>query len=436
MTGIMQKTYRNYDPDQAFLLPPNPREWLPPDHVVFFIEDVVDQLDLSAFYDAHEQELRGQPPYEPRLMVKLHFYAYTQGVFSSRELEKDTYEDIPFRVLAAGNHPDHSTHSRFRKTHLQNLAALFTQMLQLCVANGLVDGRHVSVDGTKIRANASRHKAMSYDRMVKDEARLRKEIEEHLKKAAEVDEDEDARETPKPNRMPPELARKEERLKRIQEGLKLLRERKRTEAGQEVEPEPKEQVNFTDPDSRIMPMSSNKKAFEQAYNAQLAVDSKAQVIVAHDVVNTPVDVRQLPSMMDRVEQHLGKPPTKASADAGYFSEANLLDLTERGVDAYIPPDRQKHGVEVPPAPRGRIPKDLGVKDRMRRKLRTQKGRKEYAHRKVVVEPVFGLVKRVLGFRRFNLRGQQHAKDEWAFVAAVYNAMRMYWSGKTRLKPAG
>ena len=424
----MAKTYRDYDPNQSFLLPPNPRDWLPEGHVALFVDDLVDKLDLTTIYAPYEREERGYPPHNPRMMVKVWFYAYTQRVHASRQVERRCTEDVGFRVLAGGNVPDHVSLSRFRKNHLKDLAGLFAQVLKLCQEAGLVKMGHVSIDGTKIKANASRHKAMSWDRLNKEEEKLRKEIEEILQKGANIDDEEDARDEPVPNRLPPEFATKKQRLQKIEEAKKRLEERATKERKDGV-PDAKMQTNFTDPESRIMPTSSPKGAFDQAYNAQLAIDSKEQVIVATDVSQTAPDQPHLLPMVDIVKHNTGAYPKKASADAGYFSQDNYDGLRDRKIQGFIPPDRPKHGDQPKGPPRGRIPKDLGFKDRMRRLLRTRRGRAVYKRRKAIVEPPIGLIKRVLGFRRFNLRGHQNAKDEWAFEATVYNSMKLFWKGQ-------
>ncbi|MGH9893894.1 MAG: IS1182 family transposase, partial [bacterium] len=355
----MAKTYRDYEPDQSFLLPPNPRDWLPEGHVALFVDDLVDGLDLSKIYASYEREERGQPPHDPLMMTKLWTYAYTQGLHASRQLERKSIEDVGYRILAAGNTPDHVAFSRFRKRHLSDLADLFTQVLKLCQGAGLVKLGHVATDGTKVKANASRHKAMSYDRLVKEENRLRNEIEETLRKGVELDEAEDAADAPVPNRLPRGFETKKKRLAKIQEAKKRLEERARNETGKaDAVPDPKAQTNFTDPESRILPTSSPKGAFDQAYNAQLSVDAKAQIIVATDVVQTSADGPTLLPMMDQVKQNTGRYPKKASADAGLFSEPNVEGLTTRGIDAYLAAGREKHHDPEAPAPRGRIPNGL------------------------------------------------------------------------------
>lgn len=428
----MAKTYRSYEPNQSSLLPLNPRDWLPDGHVALFVDDVVERLDLSAIYAPYEQEERGYPPHDPTMMTKVWFYAYTQRVHASRQVERRCGEDVGFRVLAAGNKPDHVSLSRFRKKHLKALAGLFVQVLRLCQESGLVKMGHVAIDGTKIKANASRHKAMSWDRLNREDDRLRKEIEKALQEGSDIDDEEDAANAPVPNRLPPGFETRAKRLKKIEEAMQRLRERAKQEQDDpNAQPDSKMQTNFTDPESRIMPTSSPKGAFDQAYNAQLAVDAKAQVILATAVSQTSTDQPHLLLLIDQVRTNVGAYPRKASGDAGYYSKANVDGLREREVTAFIPPDRPRHNEVPPPAPRGRIPATLSPKDRMRRRLRTKAGRATYRMRKSIVEAPIGLVKRVLGFRRFNLRGHQNAQDEWAFVATAYNVMKLYWTASAR-----
>ena len=393
----MSKAFRSYEPNQDFLMPASMRDWLPSDHLAYFISDVVDHLDLSAVMSRYEEE-KGYPPYHPVMMVKVLLYAYCIGVPSSRKVEKRLEEDIAFRVLAANNTPDFRTISDFRKGHLQALAALFVQVVKLCQRAGLVKLGHVSIDGTKIKANASKHKAMSYKRMKEEEARLEAESKELLQQAVAVDEEEDRwyGKDRRGDELPRELAFRESRLRKIREAREALETEARQEAEQakkvgkqaaEVPPD-KTQRNFTDPDSHIMPAPGGKH-FEQAYNAQAAVDSAHQVIVAAEITDEPTDRKQARPMIEQVKTNTGRLPRQMSADAGYFSSETLQTLASEGVDVYMPPDKTKHRSSLPPAPRGRIPGSLSLPDRMRRKLRTKKGRQRYGLRKVLSEPVFG-----------------------------------------------
>ena len=430
----MSKTFRPYDPDQDFLMPSSMRDWLPGEHLAYFISDVVDQLDLSGILARYELEERGYPPYHPVMMVKVLLYAYCIGVPSSRKIEKRLCEDIAFRVLAANNTPDFRTISDFRKDHLKALAGLFLQVLKLCQKAGLVKLGHVALDGTKIKANASKHKAMSYKRMKEEEARLENEVAELMAKAEAVDEEEDCRygKDKRGDELPRELAFRESRLKKIREAKAALE----AEANGDAElagsvnkkhsgvPDDKAQRNFTDPESRIMPAPGGKQ-FIQAYNAQAAVDSAHQVIVAAEVINKPADRGQAEPMMDMVKANTGKLPRQMSADAGYFSGDAVNNLTAQGIDVYMPPDKMGHRLTLPSAPRGRIPKNLSAVDRMRRKLRTKKGKERYSLRKELPEPIFGQIKQARGFRQFLLRGKDKADAEWKMICIGHNLLKLF-----------
>lgn len=506
------KKFRHYDPEQEYLLPENPRTWLPKDHLVFFLNDVVDKMDLNAITQPYEAEERGYPPYHPVMMVKVLLYAYCIAVFSSRKIMRCLHEDVAFRVISGNNQPDFRTICEFRRRHLAALEGLFTQVLHLCMEANLVRLGHVSIDGTKVKANASRHKAMSYKRMGEEMDRLRREVRSMLEEAERVDEEEDAvygdrsgmempeelsdperrREfieravealggspakeeeaTPSDDGAPSgrdlmgeepfgELERRAGRMERITKAKRVLEERVRQEVEEEEEdadhgpgdsgedpgkkvskrrkkgnrggkkgareppvPKDKDQYNFTDPESRIMPDSSNRKAFIQGYNSQLVVDEANQIILASDVTENPSDRPQLPGMMDKVEEGCGKHPKRASGDAGYFSTGNLEYLESHGIDAYIPPDKTRHTHPPPKVSRGRIPKGMSVSDKMRRKLRTKKGREVYSRRKAIVEPPIGQIKHARGFRRFSMRGKDKARGEWALVCMTHNILRWF-----------
>ena len=429
----MSKTFRPYEPDQIILMPASMQDWLPSDHLAYFISDVVDNLDLSAIMERYSGEDRGYPPYHPAMMVKVLLYAYCIGVASSRKIEKRLCEDIAFRVLAANNTPDFRTISDFRKDHLKALAGLFLQVLKLCQKAGLVKLGHVALDGTKIKANASKHKAMSYKRMKEEEVRLEAEVAELLKKAESVDEEEDQRygKGKKGDELPKELAFRDSRLKRIQEAKAALEAEARLEAEKKPDkndgdgtPPDKAQRNFTDPDSHIMPTSGGKY-FIQAYNAQAAVDSANQIIVAAEVTNKPTDRGQAEPMMDIVKVNAGQLPCQMSADAGYFSSDAVSNLTVLGIDVYMPPDKIGHRFTLPPAPRGRIPQCLSIADRMRRKLRTKKGKVCYGLRKELPEPVFGQIKQVRGFNHFLLRGLENVSSEWKVICTGHNLLKLF-----------
>jgi transposase len=430
----MSKTFRPYEPDQSFLLPVSMHEWLPSGHLAYFVTDVVDQLDLTAILERYEREERGYPPYHPRMMVKVLLYAYCIGVPSSRRIAKRLEEDIAFRVLAANNTPDFRTISDFRKDHLHALAALFIQVLKLCQKAGLVKLGHVALDGTRMKANASKHKAMSYKRMKEEEDRLEAEVKELLEKAEAIDKAEDREygEDKRGDELPEELAFREKRLKKIREAREALEAEAKREAklakkaGKKATgiPDNKAQRNFTDPESKIMPAPGGKY-FEQAYNAQVVVDSANQIIVAADVVDETNDKKQAIPMMKQVKRNTGKLPRELSADTGYFSSEAVADLTADNINAYIPPDRAQHKKQIPAAPRGRIPKGLSIADRMRRKLRTKEGRARYGLRKELPEPVFGQIKQARGFRQFLMRGKKKAKGEWQIICTGHNILKLF-----------
>lgn len=433
------------------LLPPSLNQWLPEGHLAYFIIDTVEQLDLSAIYEPYEKQNRGQPPYEPAMMTALLLYAYCVGVPSSRKIEQKTHEDVAFRVVAANRNPDHDSICTFRKRHLKALAALFVHVLRLCQEAGLVRLGHIALDGTKVRANASKHKAMSYARMKKTKEELEREIEELLARAEAADAEEDARygKGKKGWDLPEELHRRETRLQKIQEAMSALeaeasekaksREKENDEGSgpsdasgvddsSHAKPSDKAQRNFTDPDSRIMKMSSTK-SFEQCYNCQAAVDEESQVIVGTLVTQQANDVNQVEPMLDELEENLGHIPFRLemSMDAGYFSEDNVMVLEDAGVDAFVATGRMKHG-EIPPTVRGRPAQDMTTKERMTRKLRTQRGQRVYARRKATVEPVFGQIKHVRGLKQFLLRGFENVRFEWLLWCLTHNLLKLHRHG--------
>ena len=431
----MSKTYLPYDPDQQLLLPAALREWLPDDHLAYFISDVVDQLDLSSITARYEGERRGGPPYHPRMMVKVLLYGYCVGVASSRRIAQRLHEDIAFRVLAANNTPDFRTISDFRKDHLGALSGLFLQVLAFCQRAGLVKLGHVALDGTKVRANASRHKAMSYRRMKEKEEQLAAEVAELLRRAQEVDDEEDRRygKDKRGDELPEELAFREGRLEKIREAMAALEAEAQAAAEAEGKehpgvPEDKAQRNFTDAESRIMPAPGGRD-FLQAYNCQAVVDHAHQVIVAARATNQSSDKQQAAAMMQETIDNVGAVPREVSADAGYYSAKAVDDLQALGVDPYVAPEQTRHGRVVPPAPRGRIPRDLSPRDRMRRKLRTKRGRKRYALRMETVEPVFGQIKAGRGFRQFLLRGLEKVNAEWSLICTGHNLLKLFRCGR-------
>ena len=433
--GGMSKPYKPYQPDQDLLLPPSLKDWLPEKHLAYFVSEVVDALDLSGIEAVYEKDMRGQPPYDPRMMTKVLVYGYCVGVYSARKIQQRLQEDVAFRVLAAGNAPDFRTLADFRKIHLPVLKGLFEQVLKLALEMGAVKVGRVALDGTKVKANASKHKAMSYDRMGEQEKAIRRQVQEMLARAEAVDAEEDARYGKEcaGDELPEELQRRETRLKRIGEAKRALEERAREKAKAEgkavekAEPKGKDQYNFTDPESRIM--KSTSEGFVQAYNAQIVVEPEMQLIVGQAVTQAGNDKEQVAPMMEAVEEQSGQRPQAVIADSGYCSEKNLEHLEsekqpERRMEAFIATERQKHG-ERRVCARGPLPKGATRVERMKRKLLTKTGAAIYAARKGIVEPVFGQIKQARGFRRFSLRGLEKVKAEWALVCATHNLLKMY-----------
>ena len=428
----MAKGYRTYLPEQDLLLPRSLREWLPENHLVYFVSEVVDQLDLSAMYAVYEKEKRGQPPYDPRLMTKLLVYGYCTGVFSSRRIQKRMQEDIPFKVLAAGNEPDFRTISDFRKIHIETLQNLFEQILAMALECGAIKLGRVSLDGTKLKANASKHKAMSYGRMKEKQQELKEEVKQLLEQAEAADQEEDRQYGDKRgDELPEELQRRETRLAKIKEAKKVVEQRARDKAAEEgksaeeakrAKPDDKDQYNFTDAESRIM---KGGDGFVQGYNAQAAVEPTLLLIVGQTVTEAANDKKQLMPMVELIEQQSGQRPEAILADNGYCSEENLRHLPERKIEGFIATGKQKHGEHRLPAKRGPLPKGATNVDRMKRKLQTKVGKAVYAARKCVVEPVFGQIKQARGFRQFLLRGKAKVKGEWALLCLTHNVLRLY-----------
>ncbi len=468
----MSRIYLSYDPEQQLLLPPDLREWPPEGHLALFISDVVDELDLSAILQHYESgDGRGRPPYHPLMMVKLLVYGYCIGKVSSRKLEQATHEDVAFRVLSCNQHPDHDSIANFRQLHLPELAGLFVQVLKMCERAGLVKLGHVAIDGSKMRANASKHKAMSYERMGVKEQQLVAEVARLLKEAEETDAAEDKRygKGVRGDELPTELARRESRLRKIREAKASLeaeakeqaqaaaaaveaklaeRKQREEETGKktrgrapqvvnvdEAKPEPKAQRNFTDPESRIMKDGATG-SFEQSYNAQIAVDGQAQIIVAATLTQAANDKQQLAPVLAEVKTNVGRLPEKVTADSGYFSTAAVTSDALSSVDLYVTPDRSKKTEELAALPAASPPpfeSDQDVIARMREKLKTEIGRATYKQRKMIVEPVFGQVKEVRGFRRFSFRGLQKNEAEWSLICLTHNLLKLF-RGKSCLQP--
>jgi len=440
--AVMSKTFRPWDVDQVWLLPPSIEDLVPAGHVAHFVRDTVrNGLDLSAIMAVYDED-RGYPPYHPGIMTALLLYGYSQGIYSSRRIAKACEERLDFAALTGLQRPDFRTIAEFRKRHLAALSGLFVQVLGLCRAAGLVKLGHVALDGTKIRANASKHKAMSYGRMPAAEAKLAAEVDGWLRQAAQADRTEDRAHGAgrRGDEMPDWVADKARRLEKIRQAKAALEAEARqagAAAGDEREgggpPEPgkpdpqattvapadKAQRNFTDPDSRIM---KTKDGFIQGYNGQAAVDAQAQIIVACDLTNSGSDQAQLVPLIDAVEAAAGARPGEASADAGYCSEANIAGLLARGIAAYIATGRQKHGSAAAVDQRKRRPGSLVAA--MAIKLKRAGRRSRYRLRKQVVEPVFGQIKHARGFRQFLLRGLDNVRHEWRLVCLAHNLCKL------------
>jgi len=439
----MSKHFRPWKIDEAQLLPPSVQDYVPKEHLSRLIVMLVrEHLDLSGIAGSYRSGL-GQPPFEPRLMTALLLHGYASGIYSSRRIGKAAVERADFMMIVAGDPPDFRTISEFRKRHLAALAALFVQVLKLAEKAGLVKLGHVALDGSKIKANASKHKAMSYERMKKREAQLRAEVERWLKAAEAADAEEDKLYGDKRgDEMPDWVADKQKRLAKIAQAKAELEaeakaaaeeeERRRAEAEEKRlaqgrqkngrtpappkrEPDGKAQRNFTDPESRIL---KTKDGYIQGYNAQAAVDAKAQIIVAHSLTHSMSDQDQLVPLLDAIEERLGRRPKEASADAGYCSEANLAALAERAVSGYIATGRAKH----PGDAKRRITGPLT--NAMRDKLKRAGWRSRYRLRKQVVEPVFGQIKQARGFRQFLLRGIEKVRAEWALICTAHNLAKL------------
>ena len=436
----MPTSFLPYEPDQDFLLPPSPSEWLPENHLVYFVSDIIDRLDLEKFYARYEGDGRRNQPYDPAMLVKVLLYGYATGVFSSRKQAKKLYEDVAFRLLGAGHFPSHRTICDFRLRHLLELKELFVQVGQLATALGLVKLGTIALDGTKVKAHASKHKAMSYGRIKEQEQKLTQEIEALLERARVIDAQEDARwgADQGEQELPKELQRRQDRLAKIQAAKTRIEKRQAQadrERGRDPDdqqrpgdgagrsfkhpfgvPDDKAQDNFTDPESRIMKMGGS---FEQCYNAQAVVDAESQLIIANGLTNNAADHGQLLPMIEAVEKNLGQLPQRVLSDSGYRSEQAFVALEEKGVEALMALGREgKDRAAIDPR---RYPASA----RMAQRLASAQGRAHYRRRKVIVEPVFGWIKHVLGFRQFSLRGLTKVTGEWSLVCFAINLRRMW-----------
>lgn len=454
----MGKTFRAYDMSQLLLLPPDMRQWLPDDHLALYVSDIVEQLDLSAIRQSYEAgDGRGRPPYHPRMMVKLLIYGYCVGKMSSRKLEQASYDDVGFRVLSGNQQPDHASIAEFRKRHLPELAKLFVQVLQLCQRAGLIKLGHVAIDGTKIKANASKYQTMTYAGLSEAEQKLAATVAQLLAEAERIDETEDELYGPgkRGDELPEELRETKSRLARIRELKADLereareaaekqaaeakqkndqRERRAKERGQKIggqlaqvvdpaqaTPRPKAKRNFTDIESRMMKDHASN-TFVQGYNAQLGVDAHSQIIVAATVVQAGNDQEQLLPVLLTVKENLGQLPASVSADAGYFSTAAVTAAELKTVAVHVPPNQrepQAWEYEVP------LTENATVQERMWHKLKSPAGAKIYNQRKAIVEPVFAYLKHVRGFRQFLLRGLARVEAEWLLMCLTHNLLKMF-----------
>ena len=461
------KVFRPWSPEQAALLPASKRDYLGDDHLAVFLLDVLPTLELGSIRDAYAED-RGQPPYDPRMLTVLLLYAYSQRITSSRQIERRCREDVAFMYLAGDAQPDHDTICAFRRRHLGAFEAVFLETLRIAQEAGALKVGRIAVDGTKIRADASKHKAMSYARMPERHAALQAEVQRLLAEAEALDraEDEQYGRGQRGDEWPAELrdpatrrqrlreakarleaerkrelaATKQAHLDKIEDAQQVLEAAAREQAAAEgkanpeaARPDPKAQRNFTDPESRIMKTADG---FQQCYNAQVAATVGSQFIVAAEVVNAANDKQQLQPMVAQVVTNVGE-PDGVIADSGYFSEANVHALEQRdgrSIEAHIAVARARHGAPPPGPPRGRIPNGLSPAERMRRRLRTKTGQAIYAQRKITVEPVIGQIKG-RGFRRFSLRGLTGAKGEFQLVCAVHNFLKLWRTGVTFVRGA-
>lgn len=443
--------FKLVDRETSYLLPPSVDEWLPEDHLARFVVEIVDQLDISALEGAYTGS--GSDAYHPRMMAALLFYSYATGIYSSRKIEVATYESVPVRYVAANQHPDHDTVCTFRRRFFEPLGDLFTQILLVAAEMGLTELADVSIDGSKFKANASKHKAMSWERACALEDQLSEEVAELLEKAEAADrQDEDA------EGLPAELERRGERLAQIRQAKAMIEERaeerykqeqaeytqkmaerrakeertgKKTPGRKPQPPEPgpreKDQVNFTDPESRIMLTSQN--GWQQAWNGQIAVDMDSHLIVGGHISQAANDKRELePALeaLDKLPARLGE-PERIAADSGYYSEDNLSEVIDRELTPYLATGRQSHNQRWDErlADPGPPPEKESGKERMVWRLKTSEGKAFYGRRKATVETVFGIIKQVMGFRQFSLRGLKKVAGEWNLVKCAYNLKRMH-----------
>ncbi len=448
----MSSNFITTNRDQQYLFPPSAQDWLPEDHLARFVVDIVSQLNIRSLTEAYGG--RGAKAYHPEILLSLLFYGYATGVYSSRKIEQATYDSVAFRFIAVNTHPDHDTIATFRKRFLNQLQPLFVQILVLAREMGIMRLGKVSLDGTKVKANASRHHALSWAHACKLEKQLQTEVQELMRLAEKAD----TEKTPDGMDIPEELSRRQNRLAAIAVAKEKIEQRaaeryvleqqeydkkvakRKTKAEKtgknprgpkpkppESGPRKKDQVNLTDEESRIMPTSG--KGFDQAYNAQATVDVDTMIIVASHVSQSPNDKKEISptlSALKSLPESLGKVDS-ILADAGYFSETNVSCCEEAEIEPFIPPGREKHNQSLVErfAQQEPLPEDADTISKMRYKLKTDEGRKLYAKRKSTVEPVFGIIKHVMGFRQFLLRGFESVIGEWTLVAMAWNIKRMF-----------
>ena len=445
----MSKTFRAWDVDQGWLLPASLHQFVPPGHLAHFVRDTVrEALDLSAITGVYTSE-QGQPPYHPAMLVALLLYGYSRGIYSSRQLARACEERVDMMAVTGLNKPDFRTISTFRRRHLVALRGLFVQVLRLCQKAGLVKLGHVAVDGTKLRANASRHKAMSYKRMAEQERSLEAEVKAWLDQAQAADAAEDAQHGAdhRGDETPAWMADKQRRLERIRaakaqleaearagadsgdadgpgpsSGMQERGARKSLPADEEqsATPPDRAQRNFTDGDSRIMPSGGG---FIAGYNGQIAVDAAHQIIIAEQLSTNPADFAALIPLVDQAHANLGRKLREVSGDTGFATEANLAAMAERGIRAYLTPGRIRHGETDPTA--GRVLKRKPLMQAMADKIRRAGRRSRYRLRKQTAEPVFGQIKQPRGFRQFLLRGLNQVRGEWAMICTAHNILKLH-----------
>jgi transposase len=474
-------------PEQSFLFPPSPREWLPEGHLAYYVFDLVEELDLAEIErELQGKDARGERPYSPRMMTALLLYGYAVGVLSSRKIERATYDDVAFRLLAAGEHPHFTTINEFRARHRVAFAHFFHQVLAVCMSAGLVKLGHVAIDGTRMKANASKHKAMSYERMQKDDARLKAEVESLLHRAEQVDAEEDALYGvgKQPEDLPAELQRREGRRAKIREALGALkRETSKARAAEHAaladelrakaeapgtstkkkgefttlasqhdqqaadlddddppppavdsdlprntppkrpsgEPKPKAQRNFTDPESRIM---FKDGTYVQAYNAQIAVDEGHQIIVAAALSNQGTDAEYFEPVLRRVVDNCDRAPEKVTADAGYFSAANVRAAEHLGSEPFLSVGGHRRD-GLPDDTRMATNLESADRAEMRAILGTDYGRAVYARRKATVEPVFGQIRSARRIQQMSFRGLLKNRCEWLLICATHNMLKLW-----------